>query len=161
MSGVLHLCNVLKFIIHRFLFYSNQTLLQHYARFRTHIEQKIYDAQIGKKAQTGLENLIVWHDAETRVFRKAHLWTDKIATVFNLWLRSLDIFRGGTYIGRQHEQFTNLRLQGVVEINQIFVGFFIEWAKIFLIIREIRALFIGRHQSGPMQTAPTAVVTNT
>ena len=161
MSGVLHLCNVLKFIIHRFLFYSNQALLQHYARFGTHIEQKIYDAQIGEKTQTGLENLIVWHDAETRIFLKAVLRTDKVAAVFNIWCWSLDIFRGGTYIGRQHEQFTNLGLQSVVEINQIFVGFFIELAKIVLIIREIRALFVGRHQSCPMQTAPTAVVANT
>ena len=161
MSGMLHLCNVLKFIIHRFLFYSNQTLLQHYARFGTHIEQKIYDAQIGKKAQTGLEYLIVWHNTETRIFLKADLRTDKVAAVFNLGLRSLDIFRGGTYIGRQHEQFTNLGLQSIVEIYQIFVGLFIERAKIVLIIREIRTLFVGRHQSGPMQTTPTAVVANT
>ena len=161
MSGVLHLCNVLKFIIHRFLFYSNQTLLQYYARFGAHIEQKIYDAQIGEKTQTGVENLIVWHNTETRIFLKADLRTDKVAAVFNLWCWSLDIFRGGTYIGRQHEQFTNLGLQSIVEINQIFVGFFIEWAKIVLIIRKIRALFVGRHQSGPMQTAPTAVIANT
>lgn len=105
--------------------------------------------------------MIVWHNTETRIFLKAVLRTDKVAAVFNLGRGSFGIFRGGTYIGRQHEQFTNLGLQGVVEIYQIFVGFFIEWAKIVLIIREIRALFVGRHQSGPMQTAPTAVVANT
>lgn len=96
-----------------------------------------------------------------RVFRKADLRTDKVAAVFNLGRGSFDILRGGTYIGRQHEQFTNLGLQSIVEINQIFVGFFIELAKIVLIIREIRALLVGRHQSRPMQTAPTAVIANT
>lgn len=134
---------------------------EHHAAFGPHAREQVYDAEIGKETSLPGKHLPIGCRSEGNVGGMGNFWRHHRAKVYDgivFAVLRADIGRGLLNGAVQGKKTEDGLMKSLVEIGQKRELPFVKCGKVVGVVKEVRTVLVGRHESRKVLVPPVAVV---